>query len=62
MNIGYATSNPELGYDYQWSGEMPEFIANDPAIVAVWHDGDGERPDWTKYIFSVSPALAADKA
>jgi hypothetical protein len=51
--IGYATTNTELGYDYQWSGSMPDFVAYDPKVVAIWYD-DGEveeRPEWTKYIF-----------
>jgi hypothetical protein len=49
--VGYATSNIELGYDYNWSGTIPDFIANDPLVVAVWYDDEGERPEWTKYIF-----------
>jgi hypothetical protein len=50
--VGYATSNIELGYDYNWSGTIPDFIANDPLVVTVWYDDDpGERPEWTKYIF-----------
>jgi hypothetical protein len=49
--IGYATSNTELGYDYQWSGSMPDFIAYDPKVVAVWYDDEEERPEWAKYIF-----------
>jgi len=53
--VGFATSNPKRGYDYMWSGAMPEFIANDPEVVAVWHDTDPDpRPEWTRYPFTPS--------
>jgi hypothetical protein len=53
---GYATSNPDRGYDYQWSGAKPEFIANDFRIVDVWYDTDPDpRPEWTLYPFTPLP-------